>query len=268
MDKRKVIYYSDELNDEFSTAVITARKIDESYDYGGRKTSWKLKRFFLYRIIAFPVAFFYLKLVFAHKVVGQKKVRKFKKSAIFFYGNHTNTYADPLVPSFVSFPKSTFVIVHPANVSIPFWGKFMPYLGALPLPDNLKAGKNFLDTIRLHVAEKASIVIYPEAHIWPFYTKIRPFVDLSFKYPVEYRAPVFCFTNVYTKRRFTKKPKMTTYIDGPFFADESLPPKERRKKLRDEVYAAMCERSKLSDFEAIKYVKKETKAVVETVETT
>lgn len=255
MKKRKVIYYSDELNDEFSTAVITPRKIDENYDYGGRKTAWKAKRFFLYRIIAFPIAFFYLKLVFAHKVVGREKVKKYRKTAVFFYGNHTNTYADPLVPSFVSFPKSTFVIVHPNNVSIPFWGKFMPYLGALPLPDNLKAGKNFLDTLRLHVAEKASVVIYPEAHIWPFYTKIRPFVDLSFKYPIEYKTPVFCFTNVYTKRRFTKTPKMTTYIDGPFFADESLPQKERRKVLRDEVYEAMRERSKLSDFEAIKYVK-------------
>ena len=33
MDKRKVIYYTDELNDEFSTAVITPRKIDGDYIY-------------------------------------------------------------------------------------------------------------------------------------------------------------------------------------------------------------------------------------------
>ena len=31
MDDRKVIYYSDELNDEFSIAQIEPRKIDESY---------------------------------------------------------------------------------------------------------------------------------------------------------------------------------------------------------------------------------------------
>ena len=258
MDRRKIIYYSDELNDEFSTAVIRPRKIDESYDYGGRTFSWKIKRFFLWRIIAVPVAFAYLKIVFANKIVGREKVKPFKKSPIFFYGNHTNTFSDPLVPTFASWPHSTFVIVHPNNVSMPFWGKIMPYLGALPLPDNLKAGKNFMETIKLHMSENSSIMIYPEAHIWPFYTKIRPFPDSSFKYPVEYKTPVFCFTNVYTRQKFRKTPKMTTYIDGPFFADESLSPKERRKKLRDEVYSAMCERAKLSTYEAIKYIKKES----------
>ena len=33
MDNRKVIYYQDELNDEFSTAVIEAKKIDDGYVY-------------------------------------------------------------------------------------------------------------------------------------------------------------------------------------------------------------------------------------------
>ena len=31
MDNRKVIYYTDELNDEFSTAKIEPRVIDENY---------------------------------------------------------------------------------------------------------------------------------------------------------------------------------------------------------------------------------------------
>ena len=33
MKKNKVIYYNDELNDEFSTAVIETRIIDEKYIY-------------------------------------------------------------------------------------------------------------------------------------------------------------------------------------------------------------------------------------------
>ena len=48
---------------------------------------------------------------------------------------------------------------------------------------------------------------------------------------------------------------MTTYIDGPFYPDMSLSLKERRKTLRDEVYAQMCKRSELSDVEVIKYIK-------------
>ena len=100
-------------------------------------------------------------------------------------------------------------------------------------------------------------MIYPEAHIWPFYTKIRNFPDSSFKYPVEYGTPVFCFTNVYKKRKFFKTPQMVTYIDGPFFADSSLSPRENRSFLRNMVFKAMCERSKLNEVEMIKYLKME-----------
>ena len=257
-DKRKVIYYTDELNDEFSTAVIKARAIDEHYNYGGKTLLWKIARFFLHRIIAQPIAIAYLHFKFAHKIVNRKILKPYKKQSLFIYGNHTNTFADPLVPTFVSFPKQAFVIVHANNVSMPVFGKIMPYLGALPLPDNMAAMKNFLSTIRYHVEHKRSIVIYPEAHIWPFYTKIRPFLDVSFKYPVDYKCPVFCFTNVYRKRKFSKNPKMITYVDGPFIPDENLSAKEKRKDLRDKVYRAMCERSKLNNIEIIRYIKKDT----------
>ena len=252
-DKRKVIYYKDELNDEFSTAVITPRKIDENYDYGGRGFLWNVIHFVLYRIVAVPIAFCYLKIRFAHKIVNRSVIRPYKKQAFFVYANHTNTYCDPLVPTFVCWPKDAMVIVHANNVSIPVVGRFMPFIGALPLPDGLKAGKNFIDTIKFHVSKKRAVMIYPEAHIWPFYTKIRPFVDASFKYPVEYKTPVFCFTNVYKKRKFSKMPEMVTYVDGPFFADEGLTSKEQRKQLRDKVYETMCERSRLNEVEVIKY---------------
>ena len=33
MKEQKIIYYKDELNDEFSGAEITPRKIDENYKY-------------------------------------------------------------------------------------------------------------------------------------------------------------------------------------------------------------------------------------------
>ena len=59
------------------------------------------------------------------------------------------------------------------------------------------------------------------------------------------------------KRRFSKNPKMVTYVDGPFFADENLSPKEKRRSLRNQVFETMCERSKLNEVELIKYEKLE-----------
>ena len=116
-----------------------------------------------------------------------------------------------------------------------------------------------MTTIEDKIREGHPVVIYPEAHIWPWYTKIRPFPDTSFAYPVQLNAPVFCFVNTYRKRRFGKNPRMVTYIDGPFFADTSLSTREQKKKLRDTVYEHMVELSRHSDVEVIKYIRKEEK---------
>ena len=256
MSEKKVIYYEDELNDEFSTMKITPIPIDEHYDYGGNSFFWHFRRFLFYRLFAMPLAFLYLKLKYRHKIINRAVLKPWQKGAFFIYGNHTNILSDPLVPTFVSFPKSVFVVVHPNNVSIPHIGQKMRLLGALPLPDNFAAAKNFMRTMEMRVKAKCSVCIYPEAHIWPFYTKIRPFPDTSFKYPVHYKIPAFCFTNVYQKRHFSKNPRMITYVDGPFFADASLSAKEQRKALRDAVYEKMCQRSLLNNVELIKYIKK------------
>ena len=157
----------------------------------------------------------------------------------------------------VSFPKDTYVIVHPNNVSMPVLGKITPYLGAVPLPGNKEAFVNFTDIIGNRIEEKDSIVIYPEAHIWPYYTKIRPFKDMSFRYPAQYHAPVFCFTNVYRKRKLRKTPRMITYVDGPFIADSLIPIKEQKAYLRNKVYDAMTARSKNNNVEIIKYIRLE-----------
>lgn len=98
-------------------------------------------------------------------------------------------------------------------------------------------------------------MIYPEAHIWPYYTKIRPFKDVSFRYPLEYDTKSFCITNVYKKRRFSKTPRIVTYVDGPFLINRDLDKKEARRDLRDRIYNQMVIRSKENNYELIKYIK-------------
>ena len=218
LEKRKIIYYTDELNDEFSTAEITAKKIDAGYVYCHDSKFKKFTHFFWYRIVATPLAFLYTKLVFAHKKIGEKKLKEFRKSGYFIYGNHTQDIADALIPNMLAVSKDKYVIVHPNNVSMPYLGRVTPSLGAIPLPDDMTAYRNFLHAIERRISEKCAVVIYPEAHIWPYYTKIRPFPDTSFSYPVKLGVPVFCFTNTYSKRH-PFGTKITTYIDGPFYPD-------------------------------------------------
>ncbi len=259
MDQRKVIYYEDELKDEFSLTEITPKKIDASYCYA-RNTVWKkLSRFFWYRLIFTPIAWCHSKLVFRSKVVGKACLKPYHKQGYFLYGNHTQDIGDAFLPNAMNMRKTHDFIVHPNNVSMPFLGRLTPALGALPLPDDLQAYRNFSREIETRIAQGHAVVIYPEAHIWPFYTKIRPFPDTSFQYPVKLGVPAFCFTNTYQKRKHSKKPRIVTYIDGPFFPDPALPLREQRKELRDRIYTQMCKRAEASDLVWIAYIKKEQK---------
>ena len=47
------------------------------------------------------------------------------------------------------------------------------------------------------------------------------------------------------------------YVEGPFYPDQSLPFKEAQEKLRNDVYDTMCNLSKNSNVDVIKYIKKE-----------
>ena len=116
--------------------------------------------------------------------------------------------------------------------------------------------KNFINAIETHLNRKHPITIYPEAHIWPYYTKIRPFRDVSFRYPIQYKKPTFCMTNTYQSCG-KDKVRVVTYIDGPFFPNEKLSIQEQKKDLRNQVYNCMVERSKNSNIEVIEYRKKE-----------
>lgn len=257
MDKRKVIYYTDELNDEFSLAEITPRVIDKSYVYDHTSIFKKFTRVFWYWIVFFPIAFFYVKIKFHHKVVNQRVIKPYKKSGYFLYGNHTQDIGDAFLPQQINRGKDKYIIVHPNNVSMPVLGKLTPSLGAIPLPDDMQAYKSFIKVIDKRIKQKKCVVVYPEAHIWPFYTGIRPFPDTSFQYPIKNGVPAFCFTNTYQKRKFSKKPKIVTYVDGPFLTDPALPMKEARADLRNRIYECMCKRAQCSQVEWIKYIKKE-----------
>lgn len=253
MKEKKTVYYQDELNDEFSTAQIVPKKIGDDYVYVYRSAIKKFTHFFWYRMVATPLAWLYLKLYFHHKIVNKKILKKYKDTGYFLYGNHTQDIGDALIPTMLTFSKDVYVIVHPNNVSMPVLGKITPSLGALPLPDTLKASRNFLHAMETRLREKNAIAIYPEAHIWPYYTKIRPFTDKPFHYPIKYDVPTFCFTNTYQKRKFSKRPKIVTYIDGPFYPNKELAVSERQAALRNQVYDRMCERSLASEVEYIEY---------------
>ena len=253
----KIIYYEDELNDEFSKSSIEPRIIDEKYKYVHKNPLWNLCSFVLQNILSVPIKILYAKIKFRIKYIGKEKIKPYKNEGYFIYGNHTQPFADTFIPSIPMYPKRNFLIVNPVNISLKGTGTLVEMLGAMPIPSNKSAMKNFLNAIKQKTNKGYAITIYPEAHIWPYYTKIRPFKDVSFKYPVQLEKPAFCITNTYQSYgRNNQKIKIVSYIDGPFFPSKELTLKEQQKELRNKIYNCMDERSKNSNIEHIKYIKK------------
>ena len=79
MDNREVIYYTDELHDEFSTFTTNPPYIDGSYDYERKSWFKKFMNFLCYRVIMYPIVVLYGLIVFRQKIVGRKKLKPFKK---------------------------------------------------------------------------------------------------------------------------------------------------------------------------------------------
>ncbi len=255
MEEKRTIYYTDELNDEFSTAKITPIKIDKNYKYN-KNSLWDLCSLIVQNVLSMPIKVGYAKIKFKIQYIGKDKLKKYRNQGYFVYVNHTQAFADTFIPSIAIYPKRNFLIVNPENISMKFSKNIIEMLGAIPVPGDRDSMKNFLDIIKKHIKKGHSITIYPEAHIWPYYTKIRPFKPVSFEYPVDLKKPVFCMTNTYQSYgKNSDKIKIVTYIDGPFFANEDLSKKEQKQDLRNRVYNCMVDRSKNSKIEYIKYIK-------------
>ena len=252
--KNRTYYYTNDQTDEVVNFNIKKKIINEKYQYSSNNIVYKMWCFFI-RIVIFPFGWLYYKIINPTKINNIKAIKSYKNGTFFIYSNHTNQYLDAFAPSLICFPKTPKIIVNADNVSIPFLGQILKMCGAIPVPDTFEASKNFYSEIEKSLT-KNPIVIYPEAHLWPYYTKIRQFPATSFRYPIKFNKPIFIFTTVYKLRKHNKKPKIEIFIDGPIFPNLTIPDKRAQYELRDKAYSIMKNRSKNSNYEYIKYIKR------------
>ena len=257
MKYKKTIFYSkpDEEVVNFKNKPIT---IDKNYKYSNSNFIYKLISELSFRLIATPFAYISFKVIKNVKFYNTNILKNFKQGGYFIYGNHTNQFADGFCPSLITFPKKTNIIVNSANLTIPIIGTFLKMWGAIPLPNTIEASKNFINHIKSKLNKNQPILIYPEAHLWPYYTQIRDFPTSSFLYPIKFNKPCFTFTTTYKKKKYGKKPKIEIYIDGPFYPNINLPTKLAQVELKTQIFNKLNERAKQSNCEFIKYIKKES----------
>lgn len=255
---QRVIYYKDERNDDFSGLRIKLKPLGEGYRYIRSSWAFKVFEFLFYYGIMIPVVFMLEKVYCHQKFANRKLLRQAKKDGCFLVSNHTQVQSDSYIGPLATYPKKCFIISNPDVLSIPGLRLGMQAYGVIPLGSNLDEKKAFLHCVETRMQQGNAVIVYPEAHVWPYYTKIRPFDEQPFVYLSRQKKPMFVLTNCYRKRRFFNRPQIVTYADGPFYPKADAGPMEAAKQLRDIAYETMCRRVREhSTYEHIKYIKQE-----------
>ena len=253
----RVIYYEDELNDDFANTVEKINPLPKDYKYVSKNIFFKLFAFFIYRIIVRPIAWLYVKIKFCQRFKN-KKVIKGIKGGFLVYANHTMLAGDAFVPNILNVGRKNYIITGAETASLTCILPLLNALGMIPLGQDSSQSIQQVKCVKTRIAEGGTVTIYPEAHIWPYYTGIRPFREESFRYAAMTGAPVVCMTNCFKKKRLGKKPKVITYIDGPFYPDKALSRAENTTRLRNLAYEAMKARAaENSTYAYYEYRKKE-----------
>lgn len=246
---KKTIYYKDPLHDDFAASNIQPKPVPADFPFVLRGPFWRVLEFICCRVITIPVIWLYGKVGFGLKIKNRKALRKLRGTGYFLYGNHVQNVMDAYTPWLAIFPRHAHIIVGPEAVSVPVLRKLVQLEGGIPLPGSMKGFRPFLDALHLRIRQKRVVTIYPEAHIWPWYTGIRPFPDGSFAYPVRENVPAVAFVTTFRQRRIFKKlpPLLTVTLSEPFYPDAALHPHEAKKRLRDEIYGFMCKTAAAAD---------------------
>lgn len=252
MKRTEVRYYSS-YTDDFEQSNNQDFKLPQDYKWVRTNFGSRVLSAFIYTL-AVIFSSVYCKMFLHMKVKGREKI-KGVKGGFFIYGNHTQPIGDVFIPALCVLPKRIYTVVSTANYGIPFIGKILPFLGALPIVNSLHGVKELNKAMEYRLKKGHPIVIYPEAHVWEYYTDIRPFPDTSFKFPVKFDKPTFAMTVTYKKSRLFSKPIMEVYLDGPFYPHGNAI-KEKTADLHHQVYSVMEKRSQNSNYVYIEYKEK------------
>lgn len=255
--KKKIIYYKDPVHDDFAGTHIDTNVIDKEYRYT-HSGIWRFGADLLYYLIAFPLVFLLHRVVAGVRFVN-RDARKKVSGPCYLYGNHTAIF-DAYTPALLSFPRRASILAGADAFSIRGIRTLVQMLGAIAIPNRVSGMKHFMEAVSQEFDAGHDIAVFPEAHIWPYYTGVRPFPATSFSYPVKKNAPVIAFFAAYSEPKgwdklLRRKASTRIYLSDPIYPDASLPYKEAQQKLRDAVYAFMERAAKEhSTYAVIEYV--------------
>ncbi len=256
---KKTLYYEDELKDDFASTKIERKPLPKDFKFHHENVFYRFFSACLYYIVAVPVIWIVLRLFVGARIVGKKKWKRARLSGkpVFVYGNHTSAFDALYVPLLLALPKRTRIISSIEAVSNPLIRGLEVFLAALPLPDTAEHRPAFVKAVEYHASHGDAFLIFPEAHIWPYSTRIRPFGEQAYVYPASLGAPVVSVCTTFERRKVLSflPPRPVIHVSEVQYPDMDLPISERSKLLRDESYRYMVEvASSLENVEYYRYL--------------
>ncbi len=261
-ESERVFYYASEEDDPIQTKEQKKKiavGLPKNYQFIPKNPLKRLWGAVLYRIFKL-FGQYYERVYWQAKFHGREKLKAARGRGYVIYANHTNPFHDVFGPA-IAADRRIFTIISPVNLLVPGIGKFLPLIGGLPLGKTKAEKAAFNEAVDKRLAQKNCLVVYPEAHVWPFATQIRPFPagDRSFKYAARNNLPIFTMTTTYHRRKNKRRgdlPRMEIYLDGPFFPDPKKTEDENRAFLAKKAETSLRKMSKNSTYEYYKYIKK------------
>ncbi|TCD53869.1 1-acyl-sn-glycerol-3-phosphate acyltransferase [Alloscardovia theropitheci] len=212
---KKVTYTS--TDQDFVDSPNQKFRIGEDWTWYHGNSWWHQALWMIVYTVIYSIAAVYSKFVLHATIIGKHKLKQAHGQPYFLYQNHTQPFGDIVFTVLENYPHKLSAIMAQSNYGIPVVGSILHHFDFLPVPLTDSQRIKFKETMTQLVEDGTAIQVFPEAHVWPYTTRIRPFSTSSMRYPVRYNTPSFTATTTYQKRRFSKKPKITIYIDGPFY---------------------------------------------------
>ena len=253
-------YYSSFTDDFMNTKTVKNVVVDEKYPYIPKNPFVRFFRNVMYYTLGYPGVKIIDRLHYGVKIYGKKNLKGIKGALI--VGNHSNAFDGSFAIVEVSGPKKCYVVANKDAIEVPVARFFTKSFGALPVPDTTKGLANLNKSVVKLLEKGNRVAIFPEAHIWPYYTGLRPFSSVGFHYAVKANVPVVPFVVTYRltkgKNKFKKLPKVNLTILNPIYPDKSKTLAENKAYLAEQAYNQMKEAlEKANSPKLFEYIKKD-----------
>lgn len=220
------------------------KKVDGKYKYVNGNIFYKFAHYFvrgLMFVFRRPIA----RLCASGKVEGRENIKGVNNAVVVV--NHVHPLDCVLCMNALN-KRHLYVTIGDFNNFDNALGGLLRAWGVLPLVPRLDAQKNFWKACsQLLNKKKTFVVVYPEASLWLYYEKVRPFMNGAFHMAVKNNVPVvpmfisFKKTGKFDKNGVEKR-RACVSILKPIYPRPELSEKENINNLRETSYQMMAQK--------------------------